>query len=378
QSAPQKPSQSAPQKPSQSAPQKPSQSTSQKPSQSTSQAPRQGKHTPHPSPVGPTPLTTKIPAAAPQTPPQAPPPAPAAQGGGTPRTGAAPAGPALLEGRYEVLDVIKSGAMGCVYRARDTRLGTIVAIKQLLPIFGSADEVAYGEERFREEARLLSQLHHSGLPKVIDYFSIHDPSRFAGAHHLVMTYVDGADLETVMASGNKNSLEVEEVLDHTCQILEILIYLHSQAPPVIYRDLKPSNIMVAGGRVYLVDFGIARVFMPARKGTAIGTSGYAAPEQYKGAAEPRSDLYGLGAVMHYLLTGSDPQDMGSTIFSFEAPRKSNPKVPGWLNKLVLSLLEMSPDKRPPSAEKVLEMIQAKQRLSGIARKIIDISRIKIT
>ena len=271
----------------------------------------------------------------------------------------------LLDNRYEIISTIKSGSMGCIYKALDTRLDVLVAVKKMLQVNGSPDDEKYAKKRFLEEARILSQLHHGGLPKVTDFFIENDPDTGKPAHYLVMTFIEGSDLESLMDKGMNKPLPVDEALNYFRQILDILSYLHSRNPPVIYRDMKPSNIMVQDGSLFLVDFGIARLFVPQTKGTLIGTPGYASPEQYKGFTDRRSDLYSLGAVMHYLLTGTDPEDPLRAPFQFESIRDSNSDIPGYLDDLILSMLDLIADKRPESADEVLEFLDKEQNKSII-------------
>lgn len=258
-----------------------------------------------------------------------------------------------VENRYQVLEIVNSGAMGCVYRARDLRLENTVALKKMLSSFSGDTERDYAIQRFRDEAHLLSKLHHSGLPNVIDYFTTDDPDMGETVHYLVMTFIEGKDLEALMAERHHLPLPVEDALDYFRQILEILDYLHTREPPIVYRDMKPSNIMLSGAKIYLVDFGIARIFTPQKVGTLIGTPGYAAPEQYKGFSEPRSDLYSLGVVMHYLLTGLDPQDSTKPPFTFTGLMRQNSYVPEYLDRTIESLLNFVSGKRPASAREVL-------------------------
>ncbi|MHC9538749.1 MAG: ankyrin repeat domain-containing protein [Vulcanimicrobiota bacterium] len=266
----------------------------------------------------------------------------------------------ILENRYKVMSIVKSGAMGCVYKALDMRLNSVVALKQMLCSSAEPEEIAYAEKRFQEEAQLLSKLHHGGLPKVIDYFTSLDPATHKTAHYLVMTFIDGKDLETVISERKQKPFPLMEALEYFGQILEILNYLHSQNPPVIYRDLKPSNIMFHNNRIILIDFGIARVFSPQQKGTAIGTAGYTAPEQYRGSAEPRSDIYSLGVVMHYLLTGADPQESTLPLFTFSSVRHLNLSVPEDLDRLIMSMIDVVPDNRPSSVKRIIEIINNAQ------------------
>lgn len=258
----------------------------------------------------------------------------------------------ILNERYEIVDLIKSGAMGCVYKARDTRLNNFVAVKQMLGAFTNPSDENYARERFREEGRILSTLHHNGLPKVIDYFTEKKSETASKSHFLVMTFIEGEDLEAYIKKRENRPFSVDEVIDYSNQVLDILEYLHTQNPPLIYRDLNPRNIMIQGKKIFLVDFGIARVFKPREKGTAIGTPGYSAPEQYKGESEPRSDIYSLGVLMYYLLTGKDPEDPSNKLFSFENIRNLNPSVPEGLETLIMSMLDVVPDNRPGSMENV--------------------------
>jgi len=264
--------------------------------------------------------------------------------------------PILLDNRYEIISIVKSGAMGCIYKARDTRLDNIVAVKQMLSSFANPNDAQYLETRFKEEARMLSTLHHGGLPKVMDYFTVREPSTGKLSHYLVMTFIEGPDLETIIHQRGGKLFPVDEAVGYLAQILDILHYLHGRNPPVIYRDLNPRNTMIQEGRIFLVDFGIARLFTPAQKGTSIGTPGYAAPEQYKGDAEPRSDIFSLGVMMHYLLTGKNPEDASKSNFTFDAPKTLNPWVTEWLDSLIMSMVDVLPDKRPKCAAEIMHSI----------------------
>ncbi len=255
--------------------------------------------------------------------------------------------------------------MGCVYKAKDSRLDNIVAVKQMLSSFTNPQEAQYAETRFKEEAKMLSALHHGGLPKVIDYFTVRETSTGKTLHYLVMTFIEGKDLETIIHERSQKPFPVDEVSDYFRQILDILHYLHTQSPPIVYRDLNPRNMMLQKGKVFLVDFGIARLFNPQQKGTAIGTAGYAAPEQYKGAAEPRSDIFSLGAVMHYLVTGRDPEDAShSNLFNFEQARKTNPAVPEYLDTLIMSMVDIIIDHRPHNTEALIKALDGKRQTSS--------------
>lgn len=261
----------------------------------------------------------------------------------------------LLDSRYEVQSEIKSGAMGCVYKAMDTRLDNIVALKKMISSLTDPEEIRFAEQSFRQEAKLLSRLHHGGLPKVTDYFTSRDEKTGLNCYYLAMTFIEGKDLEAVIAERKKRPFPIEAALDYFYQILEILRYLHSQPEPVIYRDLKPSNIIISEEKVFLVDFGLASIASAQEEGIISGTAGYISPEQLKGFADSRSDLYSLGVLMHFLLTGIDPQESQS--FSFDSPRKLNQSIPEGLDNIIMSLVNPIPDCRPQSAELVIQLIE---------------------
>src|SRR5579863_2442010 len=208
----------------------------------------------------------------------------------------------LLDGRYRVRKVLGVGGMGRVYLSNDTRLANRpVAVKEMIIADGIKEKKAI--EDFTREASVLARLSHHGIPTLIDHFA--ENSR----HYLVMEFVAGGDLQAMLDKAGPNSRMPENrVVRWARQILDVLDFLHGQSPPIIYRDLKPGNIMIAkDGRAMLIDFGIARFLPPGGRGTQIGSVGYAPPEQYMGNVERRSDLYSLAATMHHLLSGRDPQ-----------------------------------------------------------------------
>jgi serine/threonine protein kinase len=265
----------------------------------------------------------------------------------------------LLDGRYRIAKVIGVGGMGRVYLANDTRLANRpVAVKEMMVGQGLQEQKAV--EDFSREARVLAPLSHPGIPNLIDYFAER------GRYYLVMEFIAGGDLQGLLDQRSAGARIPEaQVVRWAREILDVLCFLHSQNPPIVYRDLKPGNIMIdQHGRAMIIDFGIARFLPPGGRGTQIGSVGYAPPEQYLGKLEPRSDLYSLGATMHHLLTGRDPQL--EPPFSFPSVRQLAPEVSPETERVVMWALEKEADKRPASAAAMLEALPAPSGEEGPA------------
>ncbi|HEY4002205.1 MAG TPA: serine/threonine-protein kinase, partial [Candidatus Xenobia bacterium] len=208
---------------------------------------------------------------------------------------------AVLEGRYRIQRVIGQGGMGGVYLATYVDRPVPVAIKELLVVSRDADERAAIEHQFGVEAELLHALAHPRLPRMYDYFQSN------GSWFLVMDYIAGTPLDRVVEeTGPLTEVFARHV---TVELADVMGYLHGQSSPIIFRDLKPANIMLRNDHhVTVIDFGIAKMATPATTRTstlirAAGTTGFAAPEQYGAGTDQRSDIYSLGATLYYLLTG---------------------------------------------------------------------------
>src|SRR6266849_3485288 len=258
----------------------------------------------------------------------------------------------LLSGdRYKIDRLVAAGGMGAVYRAIDARFNRPCAVKEMLDEFQNDNERNQSVEWFGREATMLLDLSHPCIPRVRDFF-VQD-----GKHYLVMDFIEGRTLgEVLEKEGNVAGLNgargVSEARARSWaqQVCSVLSYLHRQAPPIIFRDLKPSNVMVTTrDEVKLIDFGIARTFQSQRQATIIMTVGYAPPEQLHGMPEPRSDLYALGATMHRLLTRHDAANNKPSIFSFPPIRALRPDVSVAFEQVIMRALSPVLEQRWSSA-----------------------------
>ncbi len=254
----------------------------------------------------------------------------------------------VLNGRYEIVRRIGGGGMGAVYLAKDRNLGDAPrAVKEMVEshLDPAQHEKAIGD--FKRESLLLTSLEHPCIPTIYDYFYDDKLCRF----YLVMKYISGGDLASRMRAAVGGRLDEKTVTDWGMQVADVLDYLHSRPKPIIYRDLKPANLMIDGntGRVMLIDFGIARWVSQQEKGvTAVGTMGYAPPELFSGRVQPASDVYSLGATMFHLLTGSDPQDNPLLIFDFTKnprPRQIAPSISSEMEMILMRTVEYKPEDR---------------------------------
>ena len=269
-------------------------------------------------------------------------------------------GGTLLNGRYEIVRRIGGGGMGAVYLAKDRHLGEAPrAVKEMIEthLDDSLHEKAIGD--FKRESLLLTSLEHSSIPTIYDYFYDEIANRF----YLVMKFISGGDFASRLRNAPGGRIDEKTATVWGMEVADVLDYLHNRRPPIIYRDLKPANLMIDGnsGRVMLIDFGIARwVNKLEEKGvTAVGTMGYAPPELFSGKVEPRSDIYSLGATLFHLLTGSDPQDNPLLIFDFAKnppPRQINPSISVEMERILMRAVEYQPEGRFRSAGELRDVL----------------------
>ncbi len=275
--------------------------------------------------------------------------------------GTLPAGVVLQE-RYKVLAIQGVGGMGAVYRARDLRFSAvtkIVAVKEMSNVAPDPRLRRIGIQNFEREANILASLSHPAIPKIFDYFTEGQRS------YLILEFIQGQNLEELLDQ-RRQPFSQEEAVDWALQACDVLTYLHSHQPPVIFRDMKPGNLILRpDGRIMVIDFGIAKVFEHGERGTMIGTEGYSPPEQYRGVAEPRGDLYALGATLHHLLTGRDPRLEPPFTFHERPLHPFNDKVSPALEQVIMKALSYDVQERFKSAT---EMAQALSQAMPKARR----------
>jgi outer membrane protein assembly factor BamB/tRNA A-37 threonylcarbamoyl transferase component Bud32 len=274
---------------------------------------------------------------------------------------------ATLVNRYSIQDVIGVGGMGSVYRARDLHFPNVVKLVAVKEMINMAPDPLVRQtivQNFEREANLLATLNHASIPRIYDYFSHDDRS------YLVLEFIHGKDLETVISDAN-GFLPEDQVISWAIQLCDVLAYLHSQKPDaIIFRDMKPSNVMINhNGDVMLVDFGIAKTFQTGQKGTMIGTEGYSPPEQYRGEATPLADIYSLGAALHHAITRRDPRLEPPFSFAERPIRRINQNVSVEFEAVVNTALQYNPGDRFPNAEAMKDALMNVARKTGALSKI---------
>ena len=256
----------------------------------------------------------------------------------------------VLNNRYRIVKSLGQGGFGAVYRVWDINLQRPYALKE------NIETTEEAKRQFFREAQLLSGLTHANLPRVIDHFEIPGQGQY-----LVMDFVEGEDLQTMLDL--QGPLPERQVLEWIKDICDALGFLHSQTPPIVHRDIKPTNIRITPhGKAVLVDFGIAKVYaagQPTTTGARAVTPGFSPPEQYiGGGTTPRSDIYSLGATLYTVLTGKILPESISRIVSSPSgskvsamvipPRSINPAISIPTSQSIMKAIEPDPANRFPS------------------------------
>jgi len=262
--------------------------------------------------------------------------------------------PAAID-RYQLKARIGEGSVSSVFRAFDPERGAEVAIKLLK----ANDDLAPGsyahwQEHLQREANVLTALDHPAIPKVYQH------AQTQSGDYLVMEMIEGRSPLQIMESC-EGFLEEGAIIQWGIQTCEVLNYLHTSQPePLLFRDVKPSNMIVdEGGRFHLVDFGTSVPYIAGHTYEGIGTEGYAAPEQYQGHEEIRSDLYALGAALHHLATRIDPrEETKHRPFTFAPPRSINPALSKPFAAVIQQALAYEPEDRFPNAANMRAALEA--------------------
>ena len=244
----------------------------------------------------------------------------------------------VLMQRYRILEKIGEGGFGLVYKAIDKKNNMTVAIKQINVAALSMQEIIDVTDSYNREITLLPKLQHHSLPRIYGYFTDEDH------WYIIMEYINGKTLEETLAKASTGRLSVQQVLDIGMALCDVLAYLHAQQPSIIYRDIKPANIMITNkGAIYLIDFGTARRYRAdqSRDTGSLGSPGYAAPEQYgKAQTTPKTDIYGLGATLQTLLTGKEPLEIATGGIPPDCD------IPTDLQRLIRQMMSRDASKRP--------------------------------
>lgn len=270
----------------------------------------------------------------------------------------------IIAGRYRVDRVLHRGGMSTVYLAVDTLLqDRPVALKELRPApDATLEDVREAEAWFARESALLSVLHHPLIPSFYSVF------REEGHSYIAQEYVPGANLDELI--GREGPIEEQTAVEWGIALCDLLDYLHGRPDPVVFRDLKPANVLVRPSgadpdcRLAVVDFGIARRFQSDTVGTVIGTPGYAPPEQYQGLATPQSDIYALGATLHRALTGYDPEHPrpDQPLFSFPAADELNPNLSSRMAEVLARAVALAP------ADRFANAVEFRAALQGLSAR----------
>ena len=253
----------------------------------------------------------------------------------------------IIDNKYELLTLIGEGGMSYVYLAMDIRLNKQWAVKEIKKIGEGSDRIVINS--IIKETNLLKKLDHPMLPRIVDIINHND------SLYIVMDYIEGETLNVLL---EKNGAQPEgEVIEWAKKLCDALLYLHSQNPPIIYRDMKPANIILKpDGNIKLIDFGIAREYKSGdiSDTTALGTIGYAAPEQFGGQTDQRTDIYNLGATLYHLLTGISPCEPPYVLYPI---RSVKPDLSLGIEGIILKCTQPDPRNRYRSCAELMYALE---------------------
>lgn len=256
----------------------------------------------------------------------------------------------VIDDKYEILKMIGQGGMSKVYLAMDRRLNKQWAIKEVTKNDRDRNNVHVVQSAMAE-ANMLKRLDHPSLPRIVDI--IEDSQKI----YVVMDYVEGESLDKVLNLYGARSQE--QVIDWAKQLCGVLNYLHSSNPPIIYRDMKPANVVLQpSGNIKLLDFGIAREYKDQKieDTVSLGTKGYAAPEQFggKGQTDVRTDIYCLGVTLYHLVTGRNPCEPPYELYPI---RQWNPNLSGGFERIIQKCTQLNPVDRYQSCAELIYALE---------------------
>lgn len=276
----------------------------------------------------------------------------------------------VINGKYRLEAILGRGGMGAVYLATHLGLGQPVALKEMDGDFFDPQQQDAALRQFRQEAQILHELRHPRLPRVHDFFILDDD------WYLVMDYIRGRPLSKVLEVDHP--LSEEHVLKWAGDLCDVLEYLHGYTPAIVFRDLKPSNIILdVDGEIRLIDFGISKLFQPGLQESTrtyarhSGTPGFAAPEQYEKSTDPRSDIYSLGATLYALLAGRAPVEsllVVAGVVPLEPLGKLRPDVGPRLLHSIEQMMQLHPEERPQSIAQVRDLLAGNFALTPVERR----------
>lgn len=266
----------------------------------------------------------------------------------------------MTEDKYLFVRRLGSGGSAEVYLVEDARLGKLWALKKV------KKEQECLTRQYLKEAELMKSWNHPFLPRIVD---VYEEERFIC---IVMDYVEGETLKSLLQ--RRGVFSEKQVLLWAKQLASVLSYLHGQNPPVIYRDMKPDNVMITGeGFVKLIDFGVSRQFVENQGSDTecLGTVGYAAPEQYgRGQSDERTDVFGLGIVLYELLTGKNLKEPPYEVLSV---RKCRPEVSEATDRMIRKCTRRDPQARYQSCRELLDDLEHPEEKKKTSRKLTVLS-----
>ncbi len=267
----------------------------------------------------------------------------------------------IIQGKYEILTLIGKGGMSEVYLAMDKNLNKQWAIKEIKKKSRERNNEIVIQSAIAE-ANMMKKLDHPCLPRIVDIIEKED------VIYVVMDYIEGEPLSKIVERNGAQSQEV--VIEWARDLCGVLDYLHTQVPPIIYRDMKPANIMLQpNGNIKLIDFGIAREYKESNLEDTIslGTKGYAAPEQFggKGQTDARTDIYCLGVTLYHLVTGKNPCDPPYEIYPI---RYWNTELSAGLENIILKCTQLNPNDRYESCAELMYAILHYEEADDAYRK----------